>query len=221
MYTTRACIHFFLLLLSSSLLAIASAAPPPSVKPSYSIPTASDGILEQPQNSTAPPPSIPLLYPINVTLDSQQIKTDVPTIVPVPGTDVYLMITYISESWLETSLLESFFTDAHERIQETLATHADDPIAPIPWFYGLYDSRRRETIAIRIRDHQGKIVTWRQLDSVLTGLLMFMGGRPRELHPVNFDVNVVNKGKVAVGVLWYSQVPPLGTVDKGSRGRSD
>ena len=50
--------------------------------------------------------------------------------------------------------------------------------------------------------------TWQQLEWVLAGLLRFMEGEPTQLHPLNFDVNVVGQGIVAAGVLWYSQSPP-------------
>lgn len=41
------------------------------------------------------------------------------------------------------------------------------------------------------------------------GLLKYLKeGEPLQLHPVNFDVDIVGKGIVAAGVLWYSQSPP-------------
>ena len=61
--------------------------------------------------------------------------------------------------------------------------------------------------------------TWLQLEWVLDGLLGFMeGGEPGRLHPVNFEVDVVEQGTVAAGVLWYSQSPPPGAVGRRERG---
>ena len=65
-------------------------------------------------------------------------------------------------------------------------------------------------MAIRVRGNEGKVVTWRQLSWVLAGLRHFMEGEPMQLHPVNFDVNVVGIGMVAAGILWHSQSPALG-----------
>lgn len=65
-------------------------------------------------------------------------------------------------------------------------------------------------MALRIRGHPGKVFTWLQLESVLAGLLRFMEGREGDegvMHPFNFDLNVVEHGIVAAGVLWYSQSP--------------
>lgn len=38
------------------------------------------------------------------------------------------------------------------------------------------------------------------------------------LHPVNFDVDSVGQGIVAVGVLWYSQSRPPRAVEEGRKG---
>ena len=64
-------------------------------------------------------------------------------------------------------------------------------------------------------------MTWLQLEGVLDGLLGFMEGEPKQLHPINFEVNMVGEGTLAAGVLWYSQSPPAGKVEESRRGWSD
>ena len=136
--------------------------------------------------------------------------SSVPFIVPLPETGSWLRITYIGESWFATSILEGLFSGAREQIRESVFGHPDDSVAPLPWLYSLYSEEWRDTIAIRIRGNQGKVPTWLLLEWVLAGLLSFMEKDPMMLHPVNFDVNVVEEGIVAAGVLWYSQRRAVG-----------
>ncbi|CAF9937954.1 MAG: hypothetical protein ALECFALPRED_007460 [Alectoria fallacina] len=214
MYTTDACM--LLLLLRSSILLVASAVLAGSADPS----TSSDGIILEQQNSTPWTP-LPLTIPLNATLPSPNIYTPIslPPSFPIIGTDISLRVTYIGESWFTLSILHRLFSSAYFRIKEAVAAYPDDPVKPLPWFHSLYDKQWRDALAIRIRGNQGKVLTWLQLERVLDGLRGFMvEGEPMQLHPVNFEVNVVGEGTVAAGVLWYSQSSPAGKVEERRRG---
>lgn len=201
---------FSLLLFSSVPLVVVSAALPPPVKPSNSISEA----IPQRQNSTPRTPQ-----PLINTLTAPHTTVSLPTTVPAPGTDISLRITHIGASWFAASLVEALCSGAHAAIRESVAWHPDEAVAPLPWFHSLYSQRWRDTIAVRIRGNEGKVFTWLQLEWVLDGLLGFMeGGEPGRLHPVNFEVDVVEQGTVAAGVLWYSQSPPPGAVGRRERG---
>lgn len=207
---TCVCVPFFVLLLLSSALLAASGAIPPSAEPSNSRPPSrtSDGIISlQQQNTTARSP-LALTTPTNATVT-------VPTIVPISGTDVYLRITYIGPTLFAAGLVFSLFSSAHSAIEESVTWHPEAPVTPLPWYHSSYSKELRDTIAIRIRVNEGKVLTWLQLDWVLWGLLGFMEeGEPMHLHPVNFEVYVVAQGMLAAGLLWYSQLPPAEVLEE-------
>lgn len=213
MYTT--CI--ISLLLHGAQLA-ASAAIPLSALSSDSISISEDSRIPQQQQNTTPwTPPLQLLPPTSKPPNTTTTPT--PTIIiPIPNTDLYLRITYTGKNWIATTVLAQLFTSAHAQIQEPVARHPDDAVAPLPWFHSIYSKQWGDTIAIRVRGNGDKMCTWLQLDCVLTALRMYMEGGPTRLHPVNFDVDSVREGIVAVGVLWYSQSRPPRAVEEGEAG---
>ena len=166
--------------------------------------TAGPGIL-QPQNSTPHPPTAILTLPYT-PLNTTESP---PILVPVPGSDICLHITYLGPSWFATSLLKNLLSSAYGKILASVNEHPDDLVAPLPWFHKCYSTQWHDTIAIRMRGNGGRAFTWRRLSWTLAGLLQFMED-PRHLHPLNFDVYAVEEGVVAAGVLWYSQSPAGG-----------
>ena len=154
--------------------------------------------------------------PATLTLPSNRPLTttpSTPTLVPIPGTNIVLGITYIGPSWFRPTLLENLLAGAYNAILTPVADRPDEPVVPLPWFHQCASESWHDTIAMRVRGSEGNegAFTWRRLYWVLAGLLQFMlGGELRQLHPLNFDVNVVGEGTVAVGLLWYSQRPLVG-----------
>ena len=201
MCTACAGVPFFaLMLLGSVFLAAASAALPPSAAS-----TSSDGIISlQQQDKT----------PLALTISTNNTVT-VPTIVPISGTDIFLQITYVDPTWFATMRLSSLFRSAHNAISESVVLHPDGPVAPLPWYHSSYSKKWRDTVAIRIRVNVGKVLTWLQLDFVLSGLMGFMvEGVPMLSHPINFEIHVGAQGAVAAGLLWYSQSPLAQVVEE-------
>ena len=189
----------YILILNKFILG-ASAAPSPSKKASASISTSPDDILQQQHSEPSTPISILTLK--NTTLTPPITTANGPTIIPIPGTDILLRITYIGETRIASSLLNKFLSSADQSIFNSVFSHPHERVTPLPWFHQRYDEQSGSTIAIRVRGDGDKVPDWLQLVWVLVALRDFVG---REPHPVNFDVRVVDQGVVAAGVLWYSQ----------------
>ena len=212
MYASCAHVLCIPLLLGGAILAVVAAAPPPAAERSNAVSISGDGVLQR-ENAT---PWTPTLRP-NPSNTTTSGALSVPIIVPIPGTTLYLRITYIGSSGgFSRSLLSPFFASAHDFIRDAVTQQPDDPVFPLPWFHSLPYEEWPDTVAIRIRGQVGRAFTWQQLDWVLLGVRWFMtaGGEEEtgEAHPINFEVRAVSEGVVAAGLVWSFHAPPSGAV---------
>lgn len=146
-----------------------------------------DGMLLQ-------PPSAPNTSSLNPVAVSSSI------VYPVANTDVVLTFTFLGDTPIPPLDISGALSSARQKISQAVVQRPNDSIE------GLFrDISTGGRVSTNIFAYSGKIITWKELDHILRGMLQFC--RDDQDHDrvlvFEIDIEAASRGRVGFGTLLY------------------
>ena len=125
---------------------------------------------------------------------------------PVADTNISLTFTFLGDTPIPLMEIHSALSSAQQKI-----SHAVMQIPDISISRKFADVSTSGLVSTNILAYSGKIITWKELDSVLTGILQYCQDDQVHDHELVFeiDINDARRGRVGFGTLLYLQPDPV------------
>ena len=151
------------------------------------------------------PPSAPNISSLNTVAVSNII------VYPVANTDVVLTFTYLGDTPIPPPVISGALSDAREKISRKVVQRPNDSV-------GIFrDVSTGGHVSTSIFVYPGNIITWKELDHILKGMLNFCQDDQDHDRVLVFEIDIeaASRGRVGFGTLLYIQ-PKLINVEKGA-----
>lgn len=139
-----------------------------------------------------------------------------PIVYPVADTDVTLCFTFLGETRIPPRAIASTLYTARQKIAHAVWHQPDDAIPT------KFNDISTSNVSINIHAYDKKVITWKELDNVLKGLLQFC--RDDEDHDrvlvFEIDVDAANRGRVGFGTVLYFPLEPANTEKRALAART-
>ena len=124
---------------------------------------------------------------------------------PVATTEIVLNFTFLGDTPIPLPKIEDALEGARQKISEKVEKYPDKPILD-RWT----DTSISGRVSMNIITYLGKIITWKELDGILNGLLHFCESDHDYDRVLVFEIDIkaASWGRVGFGTLLYAQPTP-------------